>query len=154
MHLKADGACTGLALALTGGVLSQVGEILLACAIGRRALADYMAATVIHKNFQMHLGLATQFIDMALELALIGANGLAQALIIAKYGSKPEWKHRGVLETIGDDAGVIHAGFLIESVSWVVFADDNSQFAGGIKKYLVSAYSEDRNHRDRLAMTG
>ena len=50
----------------------------------------------------MHLGLAAQLIDVAQELALVGANGLAQALVVAEDGTKPEGQHGGVLEAVGD----------------------------------------------------
>ena len=36
----------------------------------------------------------------------------------------------------------------------VVFADDDGQVAGGIKKDLIAAHSEDGFQRDRFAMTG
>jgi hypothetical protein len=58
-----------------------------------------------------------------------------------------------VLETVGDDPRVIHAGFLIEGLRGVVFADDDREVTGGIKENLIAAYSEDRLHRNWLAMT-
>jgi hypothetical protein len=59
-----------------------------------------------------------------------------------------------VLETVGDDAGVIDAGLLIEVVRGVVFTDNNGEVAGGVKKDLVAADANDGFERNRFAMTG
>jgi hypothetical protein len=37
-----------------------------------------------------------------------------------------------MLETVADDPGVIDAGFLVEGLGRVVFADDDGEVAGGI----------------------
>jgi hypothetical protein len=59
-----------------------------------------------------------------------------------------------MLEAVGDDPCVLHAGFLVQGLRGVVFANDDGEVTGGVKKYLVAAYSEDRFHRNRFAMTG
>src|ERR1035437_2890726 len=101
----------------------------------------------------MHLRLAAQLVDVAEELALVGADGPAQALVVVEDGSEAEGQHRGVLETVGDHPRVVYAGFLVESFSGVVFADDDGELVGGINKNLVAADSENRLHRNGFAMT-
>ena len=102
----------------------------------------------------MHLGLAAQLVDVALKLALVGADGLAKAFIVVEDGAEAEGKHGGVLEAVGDDAGVIDACLLIQGVGWVVFADDDGEVTGGVKEYLVAAYSDDGFQGNWFAMTG
>ena len=123
-------------------------------ALGRLMLVAVAAAAVVDEDLQVHLGLAAQLVDVALELALVGANGLAQALVVVEDGSKAERQDGGVLKTVGDDPGVIDAGLLVQGFSGVVFADDDGQVTGGIKKNLVAADSEDRFQRNGFAMTG
>ena len=102
----------------------------------------------------MHLGLAAQLVDVAEELALVGADGPAQALVVVEDGAKAEGQHGGVLKAIGDHPGMVHARFLVERFGGIVFADNHGQFAGGINKNLVAADSEERFHRNGFAMTG
>ena len=102
----------------------------------------------------MHLGLAAQLVDVALELPLIGADGLAQGLVVVEDGAEPEGKHGGVLKAVGDDPGVVDAGFLVEGFRGVVLADDDGEVAGGVEEDLVAADTEDGFQRDRFAMTG
>jgi hypothetical protein len=102
----------------------------------------------------MHFGLAPQLVDIALELALIGANRPAKALVVVKDSAKAERKNRGVLKTIGNDPGVIDAGFLVEGLLGVVLADDHSEIAGWVKKNLVTTDSNDRLHGNRFTMMG
>ena len=153
MHLETDGACTRLALPCPGRVLAQVGQILAANTFGGDLLLELLAAAVVNKDFEVHLGLAAELIDVAEELALVGADGLAQALVVVEDGSEAEGQHGGMLETVADDPGVIDAGFLVEGLGRVVFADDDGEVAGGIKEDLIAAYSEDGFHRNRLTMT-
>jgi hypothetical protein len=91
---------------------------------------------------------------VAEKLAVVGADGSAQALVVAEDGSEAEGEHGGVLKTIGDDAGVVNSGFLVEDFSGVVFADNDGKIAGGIKKNLVSTDSQDGFHGNRFAMAG
>jgi hypothetical protein len=107
-------------------------------------LALNLAATaVVDEDLQVHLRLAAKLVDVTQKLALVGANGLAQDFIVAENGSKSEGKHRGVLEAIRDDPGVVYAGLLIQCFLRVVLTDDDCKITGGIKKYLISAYSKD-----------
>jgi hypothetical protein len=76
-------------------------------------------------NFEVHLGLAVKAFEIALKLSLIRPDRLAEALIILKDRSKPEWKDGGVLEAIGNHSGVIDSSFLIEVFGWVVLTDHN-----------------------------
>jgi len=59
-----------------------------------------------------------------------------------------------VLETVGDDACMVDAGFLVEGFRRVVLADDDGEIAGRVKKYLVAAHAEDSFYRNGFAMTG
>jgi hypothetical protein len=58
-----------------------------------------------------------------------------------------------MLETVRDDPGMVDARLLIESFCRVMFADNNGEVTCGVKKDLVSAYSEGGFHRNRFAMT-
>ena len=90
VHLEADGACSCLAFPGAGCVLTQVGKIAPAHALGRELPLDFLATTIIDKNLQVHLGLAAQFLDVAEELALVGADGLAKAFVVGENGSEAE----------------------------------------------------------------
>jgi hypothetical protein len=79
VHLEADGAGAGLALAGAGGVLAQVAQVLAAYAFGGQMLFERVGAAVVDEDLQVHLRFAAQLVDVALELALVGADGLAQA---------------------------------------------------------------------------
>jgi hypothetical protein len=59
-----------------------------------------------------------------------------------------------MLETVGNDPGMIHAGFLVEGFCGVMFADNDSEVACGVEEDLVAAHSEGGFHRNRFAMTG
>jgi hypothetical protein len=90
-----------------------------------------LATAVVDKHLQVHLGLAAQFVDVAQELPLVGADGSAQTVVVVEDGSKPEGQHRGMLEAVGDDPGVVHAGFLVQGFRGVVFADDTARSLAG-----------------------
>jgi len=154
MHLETDRPRTRLALTLPHGILSQAGQIFAAHTLGGKVLYDLAGTTIVHEDLQVHFGLAAQLVDIAQKLALVGADGFSQTLIVVEDRSKPERQHRGVLETIGDYPGVVHARFLIEIFRWVMFADDDGEVAGGVKKYLISANAEDSFHWNGFAMTG
>jgi hypothetical protein len=143
VHLETDGACTRLALPRPGRVLAQVGQILAANTFGGDLLLELLAAAVVNKDFEVHLGLAAELIDVAEELALVGADGLAQDVIVVEDGSEAEGKDGGVLEAVRDDTGVVNAGLLIESFEGVVLTDDDGKVAGGVKKDLIAAYTKD-----------
>ena len=104
------------------------------CPSAGRCLSASGTGAVVDEDLQVHLGLAAQLVDIAEKLALVGADGLAQALVVVEDGSKAEGQHRGVLEAVGDHPGVVHAGFLVEGFLGVVFADDDSKVAGGVNE--------------------
>ena len=68
----AECAGAGLALALPAGVFAQAGEVLPAHSIGRHMLFQSASAAVVDHDFQVHLGLAAQLVDVAEELAVVG----------------------------------------------------------------------------------
>ncbi len=82
MHLEADGARTRLPLARPRCVLAQIGEIGPANAFAGQVLLNLAAAAVVDKDLQVHLRLTAELIDIAEELALIGADGLAQDFVV------------------------------------------------------------------------
>jgi hypothetical protein len=59
-----------------------------------------------------------------------------------------------MLEAVGDDPCVVHAGFLVKGFDWIVFADDDGEITGGVEKNLIAADSEYGFHRNWFAMTG
>jgi len=106
------------------------------------------------KDLEVHLGLAAELLNISLELPLIGADGLAEALIVVEDCSEAERQHRGMLEAVCDDPGMVYARFLVQYVRGVMFADDDRQVAGGIEKDLISANAAQCFERNGLAMTG
>jgi hypothetical protein len=88
-------------------------------------LVQFLGATGIYVDFEVHFRLSMQALQIALKLALVGANGLTKTFIILKNGSKTERKDGGMFETVSDNSGVIDAGLLIESLGWGVFADND-----------------------------
>jgi hypothetical protein len=53
---------------------------------------DLLLAAVIYVDLQVHLGFAVQALEIALKLALIGADGLTKGFIILENGAKTERK--------------------------------------------------------------
>ena len=125
MHLEADCACAGLALALAGSCLTEVSEVLATNLLWIEVGEFASATAVIHEDFEVHLGFAAEFIDIAEELALVGPDGFAKAFVVVEDSAESEGKYGGVLETICDDSCVVDPGFLIECVCRAVFADDD-----------------------------
>ena len=125
MHLEAHGAGAGLAFALARGVLTQVGEVFFADAFEGQMLLKVFGAAGVHVDLEVHLGLAVKAFEIALKLALIGPDRLAEAFVVLKDGSKSERKYRGVLETVCDHSGVIDSSLLIKRFGWIVLTDHN-----------------------------
>jgi hypothetical protein len=73
----------------------------------------------------MHFRLAVKALQVALKLALIGADGLSESFVVLEDGAEAEGKDGGVLEAVSDNSGMVNASFLIEGFGWVVLADDN-----------------------------
>jgi hypothetical protein len=129
MHLEADGTCAGLAFALACGAFAEVGKIFLANAFEREmlgSLVDLLLAAGVDVDLEMHFGLAVQTLQVALELALVGADGFSQAFVILKDSSKTEREDGRVFEAVSDNSGVIDACFLIHDFGGIVFADNDS----------------------------
>jgi hypothetical protein len=126
VHLEADGACAGLALTLAGCRLAEIGEIFFADSLQRQMPVELAGAAGIDVDLEVHLRLAVQTLQVALELTLVGADGFAKSLVVLEDSSKTEGKDGGVLEAVSDNPGVIDAGFLIQSFGRGVFADDDS----------------------------
>jgi len=125
VHLEANGAGSGLALALAGGGLTQVGEV-FATDLFRIQVGEFASATaVIDEDLEVHFGFAAEFIDVAEELALVGPDGLSKAFVVVEDGAESERKNGGVLETICDYSCVVDPGFLIKCICRVMFADDD-----------------------------
>jgi len=165
VHLKADSAGTSLTLALAGGAFAQAGEVLFADTFRDRVLGGQMLfelahsihlflAAGIYMDFEVHLGFAMETLKITLKLALVGADGLAQALIILKDRPKTERKDCGVLETIRDNTGVVYAGLLIKGFGRVMFADNDCKVTGGVEEDLVATDSKYGFKWDGFAMAG
>jgi hypothetical protein len=72
MHLEADCSRSRLALALPGGSLAKIGEILASYRFGWNMTVRVLAATtIIDQDLQVHFSLAAKLVDIAEELALI-----------------------------------------------------------------------------------
>jgi len=154
VHLETDGSGVGLALAGAGGTFAQVGEVTPACVVAPEMAVDFTAGAIVNKDFQVHFGFAAKLLNVGKKLALVGPNGFAQAFVVVEYSAEPERKNRGMLEAIRDHPGMIHTGFVVEWVLWVIFADHHRQVTGGVEKNLVAAYSEDCFQRNGFAMPG
>jgi len=113
MHLEADGAGPRLAFALAGGVFAEIRKVLFADAFKGKVFLEIFGAAGVDMNLEVHLGLAVEAFEIALKLALIGADGLAEPFVVLKDGSKPERKYGRLLEAVRDNSGVIYSGFLI-----------------------------------------
>ncbi len=64
VHLEADRPRTRLALPLPHGVLSETGQIFAAHSLGRQMFGDLTGATIVHKDLQVHFGLAAQHFNI------------------------------------------------------------------------------------------
>ena len=124
MHLEANGAGAGLTFTLAGGAFAELREVLLADAFGGEMLFQF-AAAIVDADLEMHLGFSVEAFKIGLELALIGADGFAEAFIVLKDGAEAEGEDGGLLEAIGDHPCMVDSGFLVEGLGGVVFADDD-----------------------------
>jgi len=143
MHLEADCACAGLALALAGSCLTEVSEVLATNLLWIEVGEFASATAVIHEDFEVHLGFAAEFFDVVEELSLVGPDGFAEAFVVAEDSTESEGKDCGVFETVCDDSGVVNPGFLIECICGVMFTDDDCKITGWVKENLISAYAVD-----------
>jgi hypothetical protein len=97
---------------------------------------------------------SAQFVDVAEELALIGADGFAEEFVVVEDCPEAEGKYGGMLKAIRDDPGVVDTSLLVEGFVRIVLAYDDGEVTCGIEKHLIAAYSKDGFKRYRLAMTG
>jgi hypothetical protein len=143
VHLEADGAGPGLALALAGGGLAEIREVFATYLLGIEVGELASATAIIDEDLEMHFGFAAEFFDIAEELSLVGPDGFAEAFVVVKDGTESEGKDGRVLETICDNSCVVYPGFLIKSICRVMFTDDDCKITGWVKENLISANSVD-----------
>ncbi len=153
-HLEADGTATGLALALTGGVLAQVGKVFAAYTFSRKVGNDRSGTAVVNKDLDMHLGFAAKLINIRLKLALIGADGFTEKFVGIKDGAKSERKDGGMLKTVGYNSCMIDSRSLIEAFCRIVLADDNCEITCRIKENLIAANSVNLLKGNWFTMSG
>ena len=139
MHLKADGACPGLALALAGSRFAEVREVFATDLVGCEVGEFFTARAIVNEDLEVHLSLSAEFFNIAEELALVGPDGFAKAFVVVKDCAKSEGKDGGVLETICDYSCVVDPGFLIKCICRVMFTDNNCKITGWVKENLISA---------------
>ena len=84
MHLEAHCAGPCLALALPHCIFAKTGEILASHSLGWEMLDEFLRATVVDEDLQVHLSFAAEFVDVIEELALIGANGFTEGFVVVK----------------------------------------------------------------------
>jgi hypothetical protein len=132
VHLEADGAGAGLAFAGAGRIFAQIAQVFAANALSGEVALNLFGAAVIDKDLEVHFGLAAKLVNIAQELALIGANGFAESLVVRKDGAEAEGKDGGVLETIGDDACVIDTRLLVKRFLRIMFTDNDGEITGWI----------------------
>ena len=65
VHLKADRTGARLTLAGAGCVLTQVGEISAAHVFRRELALNLLSATIVDKDFEVHLGFASQLVNVS-----------------------------------------------------------------------------------------
>lgn len=140
VHLEADRARAGLAFAGTSGVFTQAAEVLAADAVAGEMAVHFTDDAVVNKDLQVHFGFAAQFLDVGKELALVRANGLSQVFVVIEDRAEAEGQNRAMLETVGDDPGVVDTCLLIQCLLGIMLADYYSKIAGGIEENLVAAY--------------
>lgn len=94
MHLHGNCSRLGLTFTLQGRTFAQVGQVLAAnfAHFCRNHPADLVSAAVVERHLQVHLGLAAQPFDVGDELALVGADGAPQSVVICEDGAKAEGK--------------------------------------------------------------
>jgi len=152
MHLKADGACAGLALTSASRIFPQVGQIFPTNPFRGQMLVERVGATIIDKDLEVHFSLAAQSVNVAEELPLVRPNGFAEGFVVVENSSESEWEDGGVLKAVRNNPGMIHAGLLVQGIRGVVFAYDDREITCRVKKDLVTAYPKDRFHWYRFAM--
>ena len=152
MHLKADGACAGLALTSASRIFPQVGQIFPTNPFRGQMLVERVGTTIIDKDLEVHFSLAAQSVNVAEELPLVRPNGFAEGFVVVENSSESEWEDGGVLKAVRNNPGMIYAGLLVQGIRGVVFAYDDREITCRVKKDLVTAYPKDRFHWYRFAM--
>src|SRR5579862_7219002 len=128
MHLNGDGPGFGLALTLPGGAFTKLREVLLArpsVSMGVETIGvQLVPAAVVEQHLQVHLGFAAQAVNVGEELALIGTDRAAKAIVVRENGSKTEGKDGRAFEAIRDNASVFDGCPVIQIVFGGVFTYD------------------------------
>jgi hypothetical protein len=133
-------------------------QVLLPNVVVLEAVAG-LRADVVDEKLQVHLGLAAQTLDIRHKVALIGADGAAQGVIIFKRGREAERKNGRPVKAAGDHSSVI-AGcglrFRADQATAIlgeVLGDNNGEIRGRKQEYLVSKKAGYPRQRHRTAMT-
>ena len=161
MHLDGKGSRFGLTFPLTGGRVAKTGQVLLPNGglSRKRILREVTWTGVVNQNFEMHLSLAAEALDIRQKVPLVGTYGAAKTIVILEGGGEAEGKHGGELEAVGDDAGVIASGLLSfasepGAVRCAVFGDNYGKIAGGKEEGLVTEEAGDSGEGHRTAVAG
>ena len=159
MHLHGQSAGAGLTLALTAGRLSEVRQVFLPDIMVLEAVAG-LGADVVDDEFLVHFRLAAQALDICHKVALVGADGSTQGVIIFKRGAEAERKNRRPVKAARDHSSVIAScslRFRADQASTVlgeVLRDDDGEIRGRKQEYLVSKKAGNPRQWHRTAMTG
>ncbi len=161
MHLDGEGAGFRLTFALASGAVAQAGEILLADGgfAGCLVAAEVAGAGVVYEHFEVHFGFAAEALDVGEEVALVGADGAAEAVVIGEGGGEAEGQDGGELEAVGDDAGVVASGVLgvgghAGGVFGGVLRDNDGEVAGGKEEGLIAEEAGDSGEGHWAAVAG
>ena len=137
---------------MTGGVRGRRTKVVVA--------AEDFPAAVIDQDLEVHLRLAAQTLDVGQEVALVGADGAAQGVVIRERGAEPEGQHRGPVEAAGDDAGMVAGRTLAFGrgqagrVLGEMLGNDDGEIGGGKEEDLVTEEAVDSVQRHRSTVAG
>jgi len=153
MHLDRQGTSLGLALPLAAGALAEAGQVLLT----NGHVASGVAGTgVVDKHLEVHLGFAAETLDVGLEVALVGADGTAQGVVVLKGGAEAEGQYGGEFEAVCDNAGVVFGDLLIKlgALFGCVLRDNDGKIAGWEEECLITEDARNSSEGHRTAMAG
>jgi len=108
----------------------------------------------------MHLSLAPKTLDVGQEVALVGADGTAQGVVVVKGSAEAERKDSRTVKAAGNYAGVITGGRLgfetgqAGGVFIEMFGDNDGEIGCRKEKDLVSEEPGDPREGHRTAVTG
>ena len=99
MHLDRKRAGARLALALAAGGLAQGAEVVLpGDGVALCSLRAGGGQYVVDQHLEVHFGFAAEPLDVGQEVALVGADGTAERVVIFKGGAEPEGQNGGLRE--------------------------------------------------------